>query len=222
MNARLFAQQGSSEASLWRTQWLRKQPDFSNLRLQESLSTLMQCSLYAAWSKAILVSGRHKADLNDRQWGREAYAVGAEAFGWWNRNPAPRSMREGRELIGYGMAAGSYPMIRTASEAKIVLRAPFNWAKLRSAPFFISSVAPGAKVLPSISSLPLPTAFNSSAMLMPPFGRRVGRTEPFSNVRSVAFAAAIRCRNRQQGIACILGRLVHRARQVVGLLRAAS
>ncbi|MER8920112.1 xanthine dehydrogenase family protein molybdopterin-binding subunit [Mesorhizobium sp. M0802] len=54
---------------------------------------------------------------------REAYAVGAEAFGWWNRNPAPRSMREGRELIGYGMAAGSYPMIRTASEAKIVLHA---------------------------------------------------------------------------------------------------
>ncbi|MHB9447844.1 xanthine dehydrogenase family protein molybdopterin-binding subunit [Mesorhizobium sp. RSR565B] len=53
----------------------------------------------------------------------EAYAVGAEAFGWWNRNPAPRSMREGRELIGYGMAAGSYPMIRTASEAKIVLHA---------------------------------------------------------------------------------------------------
>jgi len=54
---------------------------------------------------------------------REAYAAGAEAIGWWNRNPAPRSMREGRELIGYGMAAGSYPMIRTASEAKIVLHA---------------------------------------------------------------------------------------------------
>jgi len=54
---------------------------------------------------------------------REAYAAGAEGIGWWNRNPVPRSMREGRELIGYGMAAGSYPMIRTASEAKIVLHA---------------------------------------------------------------------------------------------------
>lgn len=54
---------------------------------------------------------------------REAYAAGAEAIGWWKRNPVPRSMREGRELIGYGMAAGSYPMIRTASEAKIVLHA---------------------------------------------------------------------------------------------------
>jgi len=51
---------------------------------------------------------------------REAYAAGAEAIGWWKRDPKPRSMREGRELIGYGMAAGAYPMIRTASEAKIV------------------------------------------------------------------------------------------------------
>ncbi|MEJ2802551.1 xanthine dehydrogenase family protein molybdopterin-binding subunit [Comamonadaceae bacterium PP-2] len=54
---------------------------------------------------------------------REAYEAGANAIGWWNRNPTPRSMREGRELIGYGMAAGAYPMIRTASEAKIVFHA---------------------------------------------------------------------------------------------------
>ncbi|QHG74735.1 xanthine dehydrogenase family protein molybdopterin-binding subunit [Ensifer adhaerens] len=54
---------------------------------------------------------------------REAYAAGAEGIGWWKRNPVPRSMREGRELIGYGMAAGSYPMIRTASEAKLVFHA---------------------------------------------------------------------------------------------------
>jgi xanthine dehydrogenase YagR molybdenum-binding subunit len=54
---------------------------------------------------------------------REAYAAGAKAIGWWSRNPKPRSMREGRELVGYGMAAGSYPMIRTASEAKIVFHA---------------------------------------------------------------------------------------------------
>ena len=54
---------------------------------------------------------------------REAYAAGAEAIGWWKRDRRPRSMREGRELIGYGMAAGAYPMIRTASEAKIVFYA---------------------------------------------------------------------------------------------------
>ncbi len=54
---------------------------------------------------------------------REAYAAGADAIGWWQRDRRPRSMREGTELIGYGMAAGAYPMIRTASEAKIVFHA---------------------------------------------------------------------------------------------------
>jgi xanthine dehydrogenase YagR molybdenum-binding subunit len=54
---------------------------------------------------------------------REAYAAGAEAFGWSKRNPVPRSMREGRELIGWGMAAGTYPRLSTASEAKVIVHA---------------------------------------------------------------------------------------------------
>jgi xanthine dehydrogenase YagR molybdenum-binding subunit len=52
---------------------------------------------------------------------REGYAAGANAFGWASRNPKPRSMREGRELIGWGMAAGTYPVWRTPGEAKIVI-----------------------------------------------------------------------------------------------------
>ncbi|KQT57596.1 oxidoreductase [Aureimonas sp. Leaf460] len=52
---------------------------------------------------------------------REAYAAGAEAFGWSARSLEPRSMREGRELIGWGMGAGTYPVLRTPSEAKMVL-----------------------------------------------------------------------------------------------------
>lgn len=54
---------------------------------------------------------------------REAYAAGADAFGWSRRSHEPRSMRDGRELIGWGMAAGTYPVLRTPSEAKIVLHA---------------------------------------------------------------------------------------------------
>jgi xanthine dehydrogenase YagR molybdenum-binding subunit len=34
------------------------------------------------------------------------YREGAEAIGWTRRSPAPRSMREGRELVGIGMASG--------------------------------------------------------------------------------------------------------------------
>ena len=52
---------------------------------------------------------------------REAYAAGAEAFGWSRRDPRPRSMREGRELVGWGMAAGTYPVWRTPSEAGITV-----------------------------------------------------------------------------------------------------
>ncbi len=54
---------------------------------------------------------------------REAYAAGAEAFGWSRRNHQPRSMREGRDLIGWGMAAGTYPVRRTPSEAKVIILA---------------------------------------------------------------------------------------------------
>lgn len=50
---------------------------------------------------------------------REAFAAGAEAFGWARRAPAPRSMRAGRQLIGWGVAAGTYPVRRTAGEALV-------------------------------------------------------------------------------------------------------
>ncbi|WP_338563954.1 xanthine dehydrogenase family protein molybdopterin-binding subunit [Erwinia sp. E_sp_B04_7] len=52
---------------------------------------------------------------------KEAYQKGAEAFGWGKRIMAPRSMREGRELIGWGMASGTYPVSRLPAEAKIIL-----------------------------------------------------------------------------------------------------
>ncbi|MEK1850530.1 MAG: xanthine dehydrogenase family protein molybdopterin-binding subunit [Phyllobacterium sp.] len=50
---------------------------------------------------------------------REAYAAGAESFGWSKRDPKPRSMREGSQLIGYGVAAGTYPVRRTPGEALV-------------------------------------------------------------------------------------------------------
>jgi xanthine dehydrogenase YagR molybdenum-binding subunit len=41
---------------------------------------------------------------------RECYRAAAERFGWRRRNPEPRSMRDGRWLIGWGMATATYPM----------------------------------------------------------------------------------------------------------------
>jgi len=41
---------------------------------------------------------------------REAYRLAGERFGWRRRNPVPGSMRDGRWLIGWGMASATYPM----------------------------------------------------------------------------------------------------------------
>ncbi|MDR5817565.1 xanthine dehydrogenase family protein molybdopterin-binding subunit [Caballeronia sp. LZ033] len=50
----------------------------------------------------------------------ECYQRGADTFGWAKRQPAPRSMREGNTLIGWGVATATYPANR--SEASAVAR----------------------------------------------------------------------------------------------------
>ncbi|HVU69103.1 MAG TPA: xanthine dehydrogenase family protein molybdopterin-binding subunit [Ktedonobacteraceae bacterium] len=54
---------------------------------------------------------------------RECYELGARSFGWERRPLAPRTMRAGHDLIGWGVASGFYPYNRQAAEARIVLRA---------------------------------------------------------------------------------------------------
>jgi len=48
---------------------------------------------------------------------RACYAEGARRFGWDRRPPAPRSLRDGRWLVGLGMATASYPANRSAAAA---------------------------------------------------------------------------------------------------------
>ncbi len=54
---------------------------------------------------------------------RECYRQGAEAFGWSKRNPQPRSMRDGSELVGWGMATGVWEALQMEAAARIVLTA---------------------------------------------------------------------------------------------------
>ncbi|AWM00410.1 xanthine dehydrogenase family protein molybdopterin-binding subunit [Bradyrhizobium amphicarpaeae] len=54
---------------------------------------------------------------------RECYARGAEAFGWTRRDPTPRSMRDGKDLIGWGMATGVWEALQMPVAARIVLTA---------------------------------------------------------------------------------------------------
>jgi xanthine dehydrogenase YagR molybdenum-binding subunit len=54
---------------------------------------------------------------------RACYRQGAEKFGWPRRNPAARSMREGRHLIGWGMATATYPAGQSPAAAVARIRA---------------------------------------------------------------------------------------------------
>lgn len=54
---------------------------------------------------------------------RECYAQASEAFGWSRRNPAPRSMRDGNNLVGWGMASGVWEALQMPMAVRIVLGA---------------------------------------------------------------------------------------------------
>lgn len=50
---------------------------------------------------------------------RACYDVGARRFGWSNRTTVPRSMRDGRDLVGYGMASAVLRAFRFAANARV-------------------------------------------------------------------------------------------------------
>jgi xanthine dehydrogenase YagR molybdenum-binding subunit len=45
-----------------------------------------------------------------------------ERFGWSRRNPAIGSMKEGREILGWGFAAATWPAHRQVSDARVIFR----------------------------------------------------------------------------------------------------
>ena len=67
------------------------------------------------------------------------YRIGKERFGWSRRAPRPRAMRDGRWLVGYGMATAFYPSHRSPATAQVSLFAN-GTALVRSA---ASDMGPG-------------------------------------------------------------------------------
>jgi xanthine dehydrogenase YagR molybdenum-binding subunit len=57
------------------------------------------------------------------RWLKECYALAAAKFGWVRRNPEPRSTRDGRWLIGWGMAATTLGSPFRKAEARGILHA---------------------------------------------------------------------------------------------------
>jgi len=62
----------------------------------------------------------------DKPWSskslRECYRQGAAKFGWAKRRGEPRSLRDGRYLVGYGMASATYPARQSGASAVARLR----------------------------------------------------------------------------------------------------
>ncbi|MGJ5075199.1 xanthine dehydrogenase family protein molybdopterin-binding subunit [Bradyrhizobium sp. SZCCHNRI1009] len=54
---------------------------------------------------------------------KECYQQGAGAFGWSKRSPEPSSMRDGRELVGWGMASGAWEALQMPFATRIVMTA---------------------------------------------------------------------------------------------------
>ena len=54
---------------------------------------------------------------------REAYAVGAERFGWGKRNAQVGSMRQGHEILGWGMATCTWPAAQREAAVSVSLLA---------------------------------------------------------------------------------------------------
>ena len=52
---------------------------------------------------------------------RACYEQGAERFGWARRTPEPRSMSNGRFLVGYGMASAYYGYVQAPCQARASL-----------------------------------------------------------------------------------------------------
>jgi xanthine dehydrogenase YagR molybdenum-binding subunit len=52
---------------------------------------------------------------------RACYQQAAERFGWSKRTPAPGSMKDGRQLVGWGMATATYPSNQSPSSARVQL-----------------------------------------------------------------------------------------------------
>ena len=50
---------------------------------------------------------------------RECYRTGVEKFGWARRKVQPRQTRDGRHLVGMGMATATYPGLRSSASARI-------------------------------------------------------------------------------------------------------
>jgi xanthine dehydrogenase YagR molybdenum-binding subunit len=74
-----------------------------------------------------LLNYAEKDPSNGHAWSskslKECYARGAELFGWSKRNPKAGQTKDGKYLVGWGMASASYPVHSSQGTARVRLYA---------------------------------------------------------------------------------------------------
>ena len=70
-----------------------------------------------------IINHTDKDEHSNQPWSskylKDCYHLAAEKFGWAKRDPKPRSMSDGKYLVGWGMATATYPGMRSPGAAKV-------------------------------------------------------------------------------------------------------
>ncbi len=138
---------------------------------------------------------------NHRPWSSqhlgECYERAKECFGWASRSPAPGSMRDGGETIGWGMATASWPAARGSANARVQLLADGTaLASIATQDIGTGTYTVIAQVVAQITGLPLDriqVALGNSAF---PEGPISGSSQVTATVVPAVAAAARQAMDR--------------------------
>jgi xanthine dehydrogenase YagR molybdenum-binding subunit len=135
---------------------------------------------------------------------KEAYQLGAEKIGWFQRNPQPKSMKDGEWLVGYGMSSGTFNASRGSATCRGVIKADGSLL-LQSA---TSDIGPGTgtamtQIAHEVLGIPVnKIKFELGDSSLPPSGSQGGSTTT-STVGSAVYDA---CAALKAGIIEILNK----------------
>ena len=122
---------------------------------------------------------------------KECYEAAARRIGWFDRDPAVGSMREGRYLVGYGMASSLYPVRQMPAAARVRLHADGR-AIVQSAMHEIGQGSGTAMTQVAADALGLPLAHITVELgdtRLPYGGMTVGSMSTLTNATPIHEAA---------------------------------
>ena len=123
---------------------------------------------------------------------KACYEAAAQRIGWYDRDPAVGSMREGRHLVGFGVATSMYPVRQMPAVAKIIVGADGR-ARVQTAIHEIGQGAITAMTQIAAEAIGLPLAevtLEYGDTLLPYGGMTVGSMSTLTNGAAVHDAGA--------------------------------